>query len=66
MKHKLDVFLLWLIALVIGAVVSFILSLIPLIGQLLNIAVSIIVIQPLIVRWWSRLYLSMVKAVGDL
>jgi len=66
MKNKLDVFLLWLIALVISAIVSFILSLIPFIGQLLNLVISVIVIQPLIVIWWSRLYLSMVKPAGDL
>jgi hypothetical protein len=66
MKHKLDVFLLWLVALVIGIVVSIIISLIPYIGQFLNVVVSVIVIQPLIVVWWSRLYLSMVKPAGDL
>ena len=65
-KHKLDVFLLWLVALVIGIVVSIILSLIPYIGQFLNVAVSVIVIQPLIVIWWSRFYLSIVKPAEDL
>jgi len=65
-EHKLDVFLLWLVALVIGIVVSIILSLIPYIGQFLNVAVSVIVIQPLIVIWWSRFYLSIVKPAEDL
>nr|CBH38809.1 conserved hypothetical membrane protein [uncultured archaeon] len=65
-KHKLDVFLLWLVALVIGIVVSIILSLIPYIGQFLNVVVSVIVIQPLAVIWWSRFYLSIVKPAGDL
>jgi len=66
MKNKLDVFLLWLVALVIGIVVSIILRLIPFTGLFFNVAVSVIVIQPLIVIWWSRLYLSIVKPAGDL
>jgi hypothetical protein len=65
-KHKLAVFLLWLVALVIGTVVSIILSLIPFTGQFLNVVVFVIVIQPLIVIWWSRFYLSTVKPAGDL
>ncbi len=65
-KHKLDVFLLWLVALVIGIVVSIILSFIPYIGSFLSVVVSVIVIQPLIVIWWSRLYLSMVKPAENL
>ena len=59
MKHKLNVFLLWLIVIVIGGVVGFVLGSIPYIGQLISMAVSVIVIQPLTVIWWSRLYLSM-------
>ncbi|RCV63244.1 hypothetical protein C5S53_14945 [Methanophagales archaeon] len=66
MKNKLDVFLLWLVALVIAIVVSIILSVIPYIGPFLNIVVSVIVIQPLIVIWWSRFYLSILKPAGDL
>ena len=58
MLHKLDVFLLWLVVIVIGGVVGFVTGSIPYIGQLISMAVSVIVIQPLIVIWWSRLYLS--------
>jgi len=58
MKHKVDVFLLWLVVGVIAVVASIILSNIPFIGQLISMAVSVIVIQPLSVIWWSRLYLS--------
>jgi hypothetical protein len=54
----LNVFLLWLVVLVIAVVSSIILSNIPFIGQLISMAVSVIVIQPLSVIWWSRLYLS--------
>jgi hypothetical protein len=59
MSHKLDVFLLWLVVLAIGVVAGFILGSIPYIGQLISMIVSVIVIQPLTVIWWSRLYLSM-------
>jgi hypothetical protein len=65
MNHKVDVFLLWLVALVIGIAVSVILSLIPYVGQFLNIVVSIIVIQPLTFIWWSRLYLSITTPKTD-
>ncbi len=59
MAHKVDVFLLWLVVGVIAMVASIILSNIPFIGQLISMVVSVIVIQPLSVIWWSRLYLSM-------
>ena len=63
--HKVDVFLLWLVALVISLVVSVILGLIPFVGQFLNIAISIIVIQPLIFIWWSRFYMSLTTPETD-
>ncbi|HDS44749.1 MAG TPA: hypothetical protein ENN68_01390 [Methanomicrobia archaeon] len=56
--HKLAVFLLWLVVLVITFAVGILTMTIPTIGHLLNMAVSVAVIQPLIVIWWSRLYLS--------
>ena len=65
MNHKVNVFLLWLVALVIGIAVSVILSLIPYVGQFLNIVVSIIVIQPLTFIWWSRLYLCITTPKTD-
>ncbi len=58
MAHKVDVFLLWLVVVVIAVAASIILSNIPYIGQQISMAVSVIVIQPLSVTWWSRLYLS--------
>ncbi len=63
MSHKLDVFLLWLVVLVmlvVSIIAGFVLlSAVPFVGWLLDIAVSLVVIQPLTVIWWSRLYLSM-------
>jgi len=59
MAHKLGVFVLWLILIVIAVVAGIILGNIPYIGQWISLAVSVIIIQPLSVIWWSRLYLSM-------
>ncbi|HUV03058.1 MAG TPA: hypothetical protein VMW67_06430 [Desulfobacteria bacterium] len=58
MAHKVEVFLLWLVVLVIAVVASIILGNIPYIGQWLSMAISVIIIEPLSVIWWSRLYLS--------
>ncbi|MGC9444548.1 MAG: hypothetical protein ACP5E9_06435 [Candidatus Methanospirareceae archaeon] len=58
MEHKLDVFLLWVVVLVIAVLASMILGMIPSIGGLLSMVVSIVIVQPLVVIWWTRLYLS--------
>ncbi len=58
MAHKLDVFLLWLIVLVLAVLASMVLGNIPILGGLLSMVVSLVIIQPLTVIWWSRLYLS--------
>jgi hypothetical protein len=58
MAHKVEVFLLWLVVLVIAIVAGIILGNIPYIGQWISMAVSVLILQPLAVIWWSRLYLS--------
>jgi hypothetical protein len=50
--------LLWLVVLVINIVASIIIGIIPFTGQWLSMAVSVFIIEPLVVLWWSRLYLS--------
>jgi hypothetical protein len=65
MNHKVDVFLLWLVAVVISLVVSVILGLIPYVGQFLHMAVSFIVIHPLTCIWWSRFYMSLTTPETD-
>jgi hypothetical protein len=65
MSNKVVVFLLWLIVLVVGIITAS-LGAIPYIGGLIGIILSVIVIQPLTVIWWSRLYLSMVEPAEDL
>ncbi|HDS46008.1 MAG TPA: hypothetical protein ENN68_07990 [Methanomicrobia archaeon] len=58
MEHKLDVFLLWLVVIVIAVVASMVLGMIPSIGGLLSMVVSVVIVQPLVAIWWTRLYLS--------
>ena len=55
--HKLDVFLLGLIVLLIGLVMGLVTGFIPVIGQLINIAVSVFIILPLTVLWWTKFYM---------
>ncbi|MBE0516791.1 MAG: hypothetical protein IBX41_05300 [Methanophagales archaeon] len=64
MAHKLEVFLLWLILLLIAIVAGIISGTIPYIGYWVNLLVSVIVVQPLSALWWSRLYLSMREPSG--
>jgi len=68
LEHKLDVFLMWLIVTIIGVGISFaadlfgnlinLLSGVP-VGSLIGIIVSLVVIQPLTVVWWSGFYLRL-------
>jgi len=68
LEHKLDVFLMWLIVTIIGVGISLaadlfgnlinLLSGVP-VGSLIGIIVSLVVIQPLTVVWWSGFYLRL-------
>ncbi len=68
LEHKLDVFLMWLIVTIIGVGISFaadlfgnlinLLSGVP-VGSLISIIVSLVVVQPLTVVWWSGFYLRL-------
>ena len=60
MRNKVVVFLLWLIALAVTMIVAS-LGAIPYIGGIISMILSVIIIQPLTVIWWSRLYLSIVE-----
>lgn len=60
MHNKVAVFLLWLIVLVITTIVMP-LGAIPRIGGIISVILSVIIIQPLTVIWWSRLYLSIIN-----
>ncbi|UYZ39405.1 MAG: hypothetical protein N2V74_01715 [Candidatus Methanospirare jalkutatii] len=68
LEHKLDVFLMWLIVTIIGVGISLaadlfgnlinLLSGVP-VGSLIGIIVSLVVVQPLTVVWWSGFYLRL-------
>jgi len=68
LEHKLDVFLMWLIVTIIGVGISFaadlfgnlvnLISGVP-VGSLIGIIVSLVVVQPLTVVWWSGFYLRL-------
>ena len=68
LENKLDVFLMWLIVSIIGGGISIaanffgnlinLLSGVP-VGSLIGIIVSLIVVQPLTVVWWSGFYLRL-------
>ncbi len=60
MRNKVAVFLLWLIVLVVSLIAASF-GAIEYIGGIISIILSVIIIQPLTVIWWSRLYLSMVE-----
>ena len=60
MANKIVVFLLWLIVLVVSLIAASF-GVIEYIGGLISAILSVIVIQPLTVIWWSRLYLSLAK-----
>ncbi|MDI6902997.1 MAG: hypothetical protein QMC77_04600 [Methanocellales archaeon] len=64
LDHKLDVFLVWLIIVAISAglsMISMIMEYVPYVGTVwpvVNFAVSIVVIAPLSIIWWTGLYMS--------
>jgi len=68
LEHKLDVFLMWLIIIIISIGISLaadlfgslinLLSGVP-VGSLIGIIVSLVVVQPLTVVWWSGFYLRL-------
>jgi hypothetical protein len=65
MSNKLAVFLLWLIVLAVS-VIAGAFGAIQYIGWLISALLSVIVIEPLTVIWWSRLYLSMAEPAEEL
>jgi len=60
MRNKLAVFLLWLVIVAVN-ILATALGALPYIGGILMLILLIVVVLPLTVIWWSRLYLSMVE-----
>ncbi len=50
----------------LGSLIAAAFGAIQYIGGLISMILSVIVIQPLTVIWWSRLYLSMVEPAEEL
>jgi len=59
--NKINVFLIWLIVLVVGIVAGLIGN-IPFVGWILSLIVSLVIVSPLTAIWWSKLYLGISKA----
>nr|QNO57602.1 hypothetical protein POLJIEDG_00005 [Methanosarcinales archaeon ANME-1 ERB7] len=64
MRNKVAVFLLWLITFVLFAIAAAF-GAIEYVGGLISAILFVIVIYPLTVIWWSRLYLSMVEPTEE-
>jgi hypothetical protein len=65
MSNKLAVFLLWLIVFAVS-VIAGAFGAIQYIGWLISALLSVIVVEPLTVIWWSKLYLSMAETTEEL
>lgn len=57
MDNKISVFLLFLVVSVAMMLPSFLLGSVPHVGGVLSMILTVVLIQPLVVLWWSRLYL---------
>ncbi len=64
MNNKLAVFLLWLIIFALS-LISASFGFLEYIGWLISMILSVIIILPLTVIWWSRLYLGMVEPAEE-
>ncbi|MDY6964849.1 MAG: hypothetical protein SVM80_02600 [Halobacteriota archaeon] len=62
MENKVEVFLLFIIVIAAMAIPAFFSS-IPYIGGIISMIITLLIIQPLVVIWWSRLYLDIKKTV---
>lgn len=64
MDNKVDVFLIWLIVFAMSVVSGFVNS-IPYIGWIIGMAISVLIIYPLAVIWWSSLCLDIPRNIGS-
>ncbi|MDY6966988.1 MAG: hypothetical protein SVM80_13705, partial [Halobacteriota archaeon] len=61
MENKISVFLLFLIVGIVMMLPTLILGSIPYVGGVLSMIMMVVLIQPLVVLWWSRLYLRVTR-----
>ena len=58
--NKINVFLIWLLLLIIGFIFGLI-GLIPIIGGIISLIVTIVIVTPLMTIWWSKFYMAVSK-----
>jgi hypothetical protein len=63
LRNKLAVFLLWLVIVAVN-ILATALGALPYIGGIVMLVLLLVVVLPLTVIWWSRLYLSIVETPG--
>jgi len=63
--NKINVFVIWLIILVVGILAS-LFSLIPYIGSLITLIITFLIVQPLTFVWWSKLYMTLTKPTENI
>lgn len=69
--HKMDVFLMWLLMIVISMIlimvgqIFYINPVSAVIWQFVGTLINLVIVMPLITVWWTRLYLSRAVVAGD-
>lgn len=59
--NKLNVFLVWLIVLVVSILFGLV-AMIPFVGWIVSLILSLVIVIPLTAIWWSKLYLTISKS----
>lgn len=69
--HKMDVFLMWLLMIVISMVLGmagqifYINPILVMVWQFVGTLINLVIVMPLITVWWTRLYISRTVVEGD-
>ncbi len=69
--HKMDVFLMWLLMIVISMVLGmagqifYINPILVMVWQFVGTLINLVIVMPLITVWWTRLYISRTVVAGD-
>ncbi len=69
--HKMDVFLMWLLMIVISIVLGmagqifYINPILVMVWQFVGTLINLVIVMPLITVWWTRLYISRTVVTGD-
>jgi len=69
--HKMDVFLMWLLMIVMSLVIGvigqifYINPILVMVWQFVGTLINLVIVMPLITVWWTRLYISRTVVTGD-